>query len=349
MGCENLNADALSRRSLSSTELTIENYRIFNQFKYFSSSQPRSNLSNVKFQRSGILFTQRLKILCSEVGQKKIPSEVLRPYHLRKEKHTIKDNILHWKLRVVVHETFRLTMLYFLYDTHIKVVRIKGLARSRVWWQGIDADKKRLCSKCVTCSQNSRDPAKSCLSVWDFSSGPCQRLHINYARPFYRSIWLIWIDAYFKYGGAEQVLNANEVNTVRKLQKSFAMLGDRKQIVSDNGTWFLWCKFDEFCNKHKIRNIQSAPNYPATNGEAERVGQVFQRAICANFLSTSYSTFSTSDSKFDTEFEIYRFLQRYRTIQNSPTGRSHSEHLFVEQYKRHSILCYFKYRVVFGS
>ncbi len=166
----------------------------------------------------------------------KCPSEELRQYYLRKEELTIEDSILLWGLRVVVPQTLRFTMLNLLHDTHIGVVRMKGLARSRVWWPGIDADIERLCSQCVSCAQHSKDPAKSPLSVWDFPSGPWQRIHIDYAGPFYGSMWLIWIDAYSKYGGAEQVSSANGFNTVRKLREIFAMLGDFEQLVSDNGT-----------------------------------------------------------------------------------------------------------------
>ena len=118
----------------------------------------------------------------------KSPLEELRPYHLRKEELTIEDNILLWGIRVVLPGILRLTMLNLLYDTHIGVVRMKGLARSRVWWPGIDADIELLCSQCVTCAQNSKDPAKSLLSVWDFPSGPMQRLHFDYAGPFYGSM-----------------------------------------------------------------------------------------------------------------------------------------------------------------
>ena len=62
-------------------------------------------------------------------------------------------------------------MLNLLHDTHIKVVRMKGLARLRVWWPGIDANIERLSSQCVSCAQHSTDPAKSPLSVFDVPSG----------------------------------------------------------------------------------------------------------------------------------------------------------------------------------
>ena len=92
---------------------------------------------------------------------------------------------------------------------------MKGLVRSRVWWPGIDADIKRLCSQCIACAQNSKDPAKSLQSGWGFPSGPWQRLHIDNAKLFNKFMWLIWIDAYSKYGAAKQVSSAKKLNTVR--------------------------------------------------------------------------------------------------------------------------------------
>ena len=127
-----------------------------------------------------------------------------------------------------------------------------------------------------------------------------QHLHIDYAKPCYKSIWLIWIDAYSKYGGAKQVSIANGINTVRKLREIFDMLDETEQIVSDIGTLFTSREFGEFCSKHEIRHIRSAPYHPATNGEAERFVQVFKLAIRANTNQTLYSTCPTTGIKFVT-------------------------------------------------
>ena len=139
---------------------------------------------------------------------------------------------------------------------------------------------------------------------------------------------LIWIDAYSKYGGAEQVSNANGVNTVRKFREIFAMVSDPEPIGSDNGTPFTSHEFGEFCNQHGIRHIRCAPYHLATNREAECFVQVFKRAIRSNSDYILYSTFSSSASKFDTESEVHRFLLRYRTVPHSTTGRTPSELLF---------------------
>ena len=103
------------------------------------------------------------------------------------------------------------------------------------------------------------------------------------------------------------------------------MLGDPEQIVSDIGTPFTSREFGEFCSQHGIRHIRSSPYHPATNGEAECFVQVFKRGLLANSDQTSYSTVQISASQFDTECEVHRFIQRYRTVPLSTTGRTPSE------------------------
>ena len=156
---------------------------------------------------------------------------------------------------------------------------MKGLARSRVWWPGIDKDIERTFAQCVQCSQHSKDPPKSPPSVWDFPSKPWQRLHIDYAGPFYGSMWLVLIDAFSKYGGVERVKSADGFSTIRKLTEVFSLFGNLEQIVSDNGTPFTAHEFGAFCISNGIRHIRSAPYHPSTNGEAERFVQVFNKAL----------------------------------------------------------------------
>ena len=214
-GCDISNADAFSRLPLSSTESTLEK---LSNVQPVQLSLIESTPIDLKQCRMATIRNPILSKVLNFVHRgwpDKCPSEELRPYYLLMEELTIEDSILLWGLRVVVLQTLRFTMLNLLHNTHIGVVRMKGLARSSVWWPGIDADIDRLCSQCVACAQHSKDPAKSPLSVWDFPSGQWQRIHIDYAGPFYGSMWLIWIDAYSKYGGAEQVSSANGFNTVR--------------------------------------------------------------------------------------------------------------------------------------
>ena len=148
------------------------------------------------------------------------PSEELKPYYLRSTERTSEDHVLLLGLRLIVPTKVRCSVLDLLDDTHIGVVRMKGLARSRVWWPGIDKDIERTCAQCVQCSQ---DPPKSTLLNWYVPFKPWQRLHIDYAWPFFGSMWLVWIDAFNKYGGVEHVKSSNGFSTVQKLTELFSL------------------------------------------------------------------------------------------------------------------------------
>ena len=130
-------------------------------------------------------------------------------------------------------------------------------------------------------------------------------------------MWLVWIDAFSKYGGVEHVKSSNGFSTVRKLTDMFSLFGNPEQIVSDNGTQFTSHEFKEFCNSNGIRHIRSAPYHPSTNGETKRFVQVFKKALRPQV-----------GNKVDVQAEIFKFLPRYRTIPHSTTGRSPSELLF---------------------
>ena len=198
------------------------------------------------------------------------PSKELKPFYLRSTELTNENHVLLWGLRVIVPTKLRSSVLDLLHDTHIGVVRMNGLACFRVWCPGIDKDIELTCAQCVQCSQHSKDQPKSPLSVWDVPAKHWQRLHIDYAGPFFGSMWLVWIDAFSKYGGVERVKSEYGFSTVCKLTEVFSFFENPKQIVSDNGMPFTSHEFREFCKVNGIRHIRSAPYHPSTNGETER-------------------------------------------------------------------------------
>ena len=63
---------------------------------------------------------------------------------------------------------------------------MKMLARSYVWWPGIDSDIQRKVQGCYTCQSNRPLPAKVPLHFWKFPQKPWSCLRIDHAGPFSR-------------------------------------------------------------------------------------------------------------------------------------------------------------------
>ena len=48
---------------------------------------------------------------------------------------------------------------------HPEVSRIKSLARSYMWWPGLDADIEKIAKSCGTCQEHQRSPPKATLHI----------------------------------------------------------------------------------------------------------------------------------------------------------------------------------------
>lgn len=77
----------------------------------------------------------------------------IKPFYNRRNEINIQDGILTWGYRVVVPTTLRRAMLTELHKAHFGIVETKSLARSYIWWPGIDKDIEVMVKSCTQCSR----------------------------------------------------------------------------------------------------------------------------------------------------------------------------------------------------
>ena len=169
--------------------------------------------------------------------------------------------------RVVVPTALRTKVLKLLHASHLGMTRMKSLARLHVWWPNIEADIERCCKRCKPCAETAPNQPQN-LPVPD---KPGQRLHIDFAGPFMNDMWLVVMDSHSKW---PYVIKLNKYptaeTTMSTLDDLFTLWGPPDTIVSDNGPQFTSVGFDEWCKRHAITHLASAPFHPPSNGEAER-------------------------------------------------------------------------------
>ncbi len=129
-------------------------------------------------------------------------------------------------------------MMNIVHDSHPGMVRMKGIARSHVWWPKMDQALEERAKSCKTCQEQRKTPATAALHPWEWPSYPWSRIHIDYAGPFMGKMFPIIIDAHSKWLDVHCVNTATAETTITKLRSTFATHGLLEIIVSDNGTVF---------------------------------------------------------------------------------------------------------------
>lgn len=182
---------------------------------------------------------------------------------------------------------------------------MKQLSWKYVYWKNINKDIKRIVKSCTKCAQNQTNSPKACTILrqnWE-------RIHIAHASPFLNRWFLIVVDARSKWAEVEiekQVPTSESI--IRLLQKNCSTHGYPSTIVSDNATVFTSCKFLTFCQMNDIQNKYITPNYPQTNGLAERNVQTLKKKLLA--FENEQGTIAEKVQKFFLNIELLHWLPK---------------------------------------
>jgi hypothetical protein len=79
------------------------------------------------------------------------------------------------------------------------MVHMMHLARSCIWWSGLDNDIEQKVQKCSDCQMQSSAPAVAPLHPWKWSDRPWSRIHADYTEPFKGFMFLVIVDADSKW------------------------------------------------------------------------------------------------------------------------------------------------------
>ena len=178
-GKENGNADALSRLPLktvsSQTPIPQEVVKLMGQLS-------RSPVDATKIKhwtiRDPVLAQVEKFTLHGRPAS--VEDEIIKSYFSSRQGLSIQAGCLLWGSRVVIPPQ----VLSILHEMHLRVSRMKSLARGYVWWPGMDKEIEERRRSCLTCQLQQKAPQTVPLHPWEWPYRPWFRLHTDYTGPF---------------------------------------------------------------------------------------------------------------------------------------------------------------------
>ncbi|XP_052327850.1 uncharacterized protein K02A2.6-like [Oncorhynchus keta] len=201
----------------------------------------------------------------------------LRPFIDKKDQLSTDQGCVLWGSRVVVPHKFQRRLLSDLHEGHPGITRMKALARSCLWWPGLDQDIQQHVGHCSPCEAVRNKPAAAPLHPWSWAATPWERIHVDYAE-IDKQHFLVVVDVHSKWMKVFPTQLTTAEKTINLLRHLFASFGLVKELVSDNAPPFTSNDFEMLLKNNGVRHILSPPDHPASNGAAERSVQTFKKA-----------------------------------------------------------------------
>ena len=125
-------------------------------------------------------MSQRDPVLSRVMENKKqgwptISEKELEPFQRRKDELTIQDGCLMWGSRVIIPPKHQAQLLVELHEGHLGIVKMKALARSYMWWPGMDKAIEEVAKGCTGCQLTQNNPKTAPLHSREWPARPWQR------------------------------------------------------------------------------------------------------------------------------------------------------------------------------
>ncbi|XP_031332218.1 uncharacterized protein K02A2.6-like [Photinus pyralis] len=153
-----------------------------------------------------------------------IPPEYI-PFRNKRAELSVYKNCVLWGSRVVIPEKARQQAVELLHATHQGIVRMKALARSYMWWPGLDQDIEKIVKECKKCQEVGHAPPRAPIHPWEWASDPWSRIHVDHAGPIKGQNFLIVVDSYSKWLEVKKVPSVSSGATICALREIFATHG----------------------------------------------------------------------------------------------------------------------------
>ncbi|UYV75716.1 K02A2.6-like [Cordylochernes scorpioides] len=195
------------------------------------------------------------------------PNDDLIPYLKRIDDFTILQKCIFLENRMVIPKSLHERVLQLLHESHAGTNKMKMMARSSIWWPGMDSSIEIVTKNCRTCLSNESLPPQRTES-WPKYAGPWRRVHMDYFN-FKNKLFLLAVDSFSSWVEVSEVPSTSAYFCINFMRNCIARYGFPQVVVSDNGPPFFSSDFGDFLSKNGISHVTSPPYHPKSNGQAE--------------------------------------------------------------------------------
>ena len=200
---------------------------------------------------------------------KELPVDLL-PYWAFRDELCTESGVVCKGRQILIPTSMKADILQQQHTGHQGISKTQRWARYSVYWINFNKEIERMWKSCQVCQEYQEEQRKAPLFPYPTPSRPWQSISSDIFSISDKS-YLIVVDRFSKYPLVAEFKSLPTSRAVAEVTKHYcAIFGWPDMIISDNGTQYTGSAYQEFICEWNIDHITSSPNYPRSNGPAER-------------------------------------------------------------------------------
>ena len=236
----------------------------------------------------------------------------LTQYRNVKNKLTVNGDgsLILFNNRIVIPTMLQKKAVRLAHEGHQGIVKTKALARSKIWFPGMDQALEEAIQACIPCQANTQRQTIEPLRMSPMPKGPWMELSMDFCGPLPSGEYLlVVVDEFSRYPVVEITRSTAAETVIPLMDKIFAMFSYPQVIKSDNGPPFQSCAWRQFLDSCGVKHRRVTPLWPRANAQAESFNKPLMKAIRAAHMEHTRW-----------QYALHRFLRMYRMTPHISTG-----------------------------
>ncbi|CAI5671963.1 unnamed protein product [Oreochromis niloticus] len=197
-----------------------------------------------------------------------LPTAV-HPYFPFRDELTVDDGIILKGSKAVIPKSLQGDYITIMHRGHPGVEATKRRARGIVFWPFMSRDIEQTVTSCSVCNSTKPHQQKEPLHLHEVPDLPWSTVATDIFERHYQH-YLVVVDSYSGWFEIDLLKDLTSATVIKKLKRHFSVHGAPHTLISDNGRQFTSHRFKDFASQWDFRHVTSSPEYPQSNGLAER-------------------------------------------------------------------------------
>ena len=208
----------------------------------------------------------------------------LRQYRALANELYEQNGLILYNNRIIIPVGMQKDILFRVHEGHLGMDKCKALARSAVFWPGINQDIENTVGRCPTCNMFRSSQASEPLIPHPVPLYAYQKVGADIFTLRGKD-YLLVVDYFSKFPEYVQLTSKSAECIIQHLKDIFSRYGIPETLMADNNPFNSFA-MRQFAESWGFQIITSSPRYPKSNGQAERfvqtIKQLMRKAVESN-------------------------------------------------------------------